>query len=105
MFIYHNVEHLFQLIQAKMTNMYTYLNMSRSYLYNIARAVDNGIISNKVGLNISGDYFPIHIKILTFCENIDVYPLQDCASLALYLAEACTKVTLDCIQILGMLIY
>ena len=39
----------FQLLQAKMADMYTTLNACRSYLYTTARAVDNKIVSNKVG--------------------------------------------------------
>ena len=31
-----------------MADMYTQLSVSRSYLYNIARAADKGIVSNKV---------------------------------------------------------
>ena len=38
-----------QLIQGKMAEMYTTLNCSRSYLYNVARALDDGQIVAKVG--------------------------------------------------------
>ena len=38
----------FQLIQAKLADMYTKLNASRSYVYSVARACDNGHISNRV---------------------------------------------------------
>ncbi|VDK45389.1 unnamed protein product [Anisakis simplex] len=62
----------FQLIQAKMADMYTTLNACRSYLYNVARATDEGHLTNK-----------------------------DCAGVILYLAEHATKMCLDAIQILG----
>lgn len=62
----------FQLLQGKMADMYTTLNSCRSYLYAVARACDNGIVSSK-----------------------------DCAGVILYLAEKATQVALDSIQILG----
>lgn len=52
--------------------MYTTLNASRSYLYMVAKAADKGNVSNK-----------------------------DCAGVILYVAEKCTQVCLDAIQILG----
>ncbi|VDN27275.1 unnamed protein product [Cylicostephanus goldi] len=60
------------LIQGKMADMYTTLNACRSYLYTVAKAADAGHCSNK-----------------------------DCAGVILYLAEKCTQVCLDAIQILG----
>jgi len=62
----------FQLIQAKMANMHATLSACRSYLYSVARAADNGHVSSK-----------------------------DCASVIFYLADKCTKMALDTIQILG----
>jgi len=62
----------FQMIQAKMADMYTRLNVSRCYLYDVARAVDKGHVSPK-----------------------------DCAAVVLYTAEMATKCALDAIQILG----
>ncbi|CAF2840218.1 unnamed protein product [Rotaria sp. Silwood2] len=62
----------YQLIQAKMADMYTTLNACRSYLYTTAKAVDKNIISNK-----------------------------DCAGVILYCAEKATQLCLDGIQILG----
>ncbi|XP_059614575.1 isovaleryl-CoA dehydrogenase, mitochondrial-like [Phlebotomus argentipes] len=62
----------FQLIQAKMADMYTLLVASRCYLYSVARAVDAGTANAK-----------------------------DCAGVILYTAENATKLGLDCIQILG----
>ena len=40
----------FQMIQAKMADMYTVLNASRSYTYNVARALDLGQILPNVRL-------------------------------------------------------
>uniref|UniRef100_A0A0B7AWP4 Isovaleryl-CoA dehydrogenase, mitochondrial n=1 Tax=Arion vulgaris TaxID=1028688 RepID=A0A0B7AWP4_9EUPU len=62
----------FQFIQGKMADMYTVLNASRSYAYNVARALDKG----------------------------HRHP-NDCAAVILYTAEAATKMALDAIQILG----
>lgn len=62
----------FQLIQAKMANIYTTLNASRSYLYTVARACDAGQVDRK-----------------------------DTASVILYTAENATQCALDTIQILG----
>ncbi|XP_074647381.1 isovaleryl-CoA dehydrogenase, mitochondrial-like isoform X1 [Tubulanus polymorphus] len=62
----------FQMIQAKMADMYTMLNVCRSYTYNVARALDRG----------------------------ERQPM-DCAGVILYTAEAATKMALDAIQILG----
>ena len=38
------------MVQAKLAEMYVRLNASRSYLYNVARALDNGHLVSKVGL-------------------------------------------------------
>ncbi|XP_060081408.1 isovaleryl-CoA dehydrogenase, mitochondrial-like [Ylistrum balloti] len=62
----------FQMIQAKLADMYTTLNASRSYTYNVARALDRG----------------------------ERHP-NDCAAVILYTAEAATKMALEAIQILG----
>lgn len=62
----------FQLIQGKMADMYTTLSACRSYLYNVARACDQGVVSAK-----------------------------DCAGVILYCAEKGTQMGLDAIQILG----
>ncbi|MDP3704278.1 MAG: isovaleryl-CoA dehydrogenase [Legionellaceae bacterium] len=62
----------FQLIQAKLADMYTELNASRSYLYAVARACDDGIVSRK-----------------------------DAASVILYTAEKATQMALQAIQTLG----
>ncbi len=62
----------FQLIQAKMADMYTALNACRAYVYAVARACDQGRTSRK-----------------------------DAAGAILYAAEAATRMALDAIQILG----
>ncbi|CAG8610754.1 475_t:CDS:10 [Ambispora gerdemannii] len=62
----------FQLIQGKLADMYTKLNASRAYVYSVARACDNGHVSNR-----------------------------DCAGVILYAAERATEVALDAIQCLG----
>ncbi|KAL7296984.1 hypothetical protein TKK_0009419 [Trichogramma kaykai] len=62
----------FQMIQAKIADMYTRLSASRSYLYSVARACDDGRVNSK-----------------------------DCAAVILYAAEKATKCALEAIQILG----
>jgi isovaleryl-CoA dehydrogenase len=62
----------FQLMQGKIADMYTTMNASRSYLYNVARAADQGNVSR-----------------------------EDCAGVILYCAEAATQVALQAIQTLG----
>jgi len=62
----------FQLLQGKMADMLTAMNTSRTYVYSVARALDNGSLDSK-----------------------------DCAAAILYSAECATKVALDAIQILG----
>ncbi|RKP23953.1 acyl-CoA dehydrogenase/oxidase [Syncephalis pseudoplumigaleata] len=65
----------FQLLQGKLADMYTKLSASRAYTYAVARACDNGHISNKAS--------------------------TDCAGAILYAAERATEVALDAIQCLG----
>lgn len=62
----------FELMQAKLADMYTKLNASRAYVYAVGRACDSGQVSNK-----------------------------DCAGAILYAAERATEVALDAIQCLG----
>ncbi|WP_077531393.1 isovaleryl-CoA dehydrogenase [Vreelandella utahensis] len=62
----------FQLIQAKVADMYTELNVCRSYLYTVAAACDRGDTSRK-----------------------------DAAGAILYCSEKATKMALEAIQILG----
>lgn len=62
----------FQFIQGKLADMYTDLSASRAYLYAVARACDNGLVSR-----------------------------QDAAGVILYTAEKATQMALQAIQILG----
>ncbi|MBR0682840.1 isovaleryl-CoA dehydrogenase [Roseomonas eburnea] len=62
----------FQLIQAKLADMYTTLSACRAYVYAVARACDQGRTTRK-----------------------------DAAGAILFAAEAATKASLDAIQILG----
>lgn len=62
----------FQLIQAKLADMYVALTSSRSYLYTVARSADNGSINRK-----------------------------DSAGVILYTAEKATWMALEAIQCLG----
>ncbi|KAI9224431.1 acyl-CoA dehydrogenase/oxidase [Blastocladiella britannica] len=62
----------YQLVQGKLADMETKMSASRAYVYAVARACDNGHVSNK-----------------------------DCAGVILYSAERATEVALDAIQLLG----
>lgn len=62
----------FQLIQAKLADMYTTLNACRAYVYAVAEACDRGNTTRK-----------------------------DAAGAILYAAEAATRLALDAIQLLG----
>lgn len=62
----------FQLIQAKLADMYTHMNAARAYVYTVAKACDQGRVTRK-----------------------------DAAGAILFAAEAATRLSLDAIQILG----
>lgn len=62
----------FQLIQAKVADMYTQLNAARAYLYQVARMCDAGTVTNR-----------------------------DAAAVILFAAENATQMALQAIQILG----
>ncbi len=62
----------FQFIQGKIADMYTSLNVARSYIYTIAKACNTGTVSQK-----------------------------DSASAILYSSESATQMALDAIQCLG----
>ncbi|MGC1182675.1 isovaleryl-CoA dehydrogenase [Legionella sp.] len=62
----------FQFIQGKLADMYTDLSASKAYLYTIAKACDQGLVSRK-----------------------------DAAGVILYTAEKATQMALQAIQILG----
>lgn len=66
----------FQLIQAKIADMYTALMTSRAYLYGLARALDEGFLTGKAAR-------------------------KDCAAAILYAAEQATKMAAEAIQIMG----
>ncbi|KAA3671404.1 isovaleryl-CoA dehydrogenase [Paragonimus westermani] len=69
------------MIQAKMADMYTRLQVSRTYTYAVARLIDH--LDQQVPEQKAGS------------TN------TECASVILHNAEAATKVALDAIQILG----
>ena len=62
----------FQLIQAKLADMYVSMSAARSYLYSTARLTSAGTLSSK-----------------------------DCSGAVLYVSELSTKIALEAIQILG----
>lgn len=62
----------FQLVQAKLADMYTQMNAARAYVYTVAKACDKGCVTRK-----------------------------DAAGAILFAAEAATRLSLDAIQILG----
>jgi isovaleryl-CoA dehydrogenase len=62
----------FQLVQAKLADMYTRMNAARSYVYTVAKACDKGQVTRK-----------------------------DAAGAILFAAEAATQMALDTIQLLG----
>ncbi len=62
----------FQLIQAKLADMYVQMNAARAYVYTVAKACDRGETTRK-----------------------------DAAGAILYAAETATRIALDAIQILG----
>lgn len=76
MFAFYDSHKRFVLFQAKLADMYTSLNASRCYTYNVARACVAGHINSK-----------------------------DCAAVILHSAENATKAALDAIQILGNSFY
>ena len=73
-FIFSLYIYLFIYFQGKIADMYTTLSACRSYLYNVAKACDNGSVNRK-----------------------------DCAGVILYLAEKATQIALDAVQCLGKL--
>lgn len=62
----------FQLVQAKLADMYTRMNAARAYVYTVAKACDKGQVTRK-----------------------------DAAGAILFAAEAATQTALDTIQLLG----
>lgn len=82
----------FQLIQGKMADMYVRLSACRSYVYNVARAIDS--MKRKSGSGVREFYSDSGKKRTTPFT-------KDCAGVILYVAENATQVALDAIQILG----
>eukprot|EP00761_Pharyngomonas_kirbyi_P012740 gb/GECH01012767.1/.p1 GENE.gb/GECH01012767.1/~~gb/GECH01012767.1/.p1 ORF type:complete len:435 (+),score=107.14 gb/GECH01012767.1/:1-1305(+) len=70
----------FQLVQGKLSDMYTKLSATRSYVYNVARSCDS-------------------LKDQTSKTTHMVR--KDCAGVILYAAERATEVALDAIQLFG----
>uniref|UniRef100_T1J989 Isovaleryl-CoA dehydrogenase, mitochondrial n=1 Tax=Strigamia maritima TaxID=126957 RepID=T1J989_STRMM len=62
----------FQMMQAKIADMYTKMSASRSYLYTVARAADKGHFNNR-----------------------------DCAGVILYCSERAVEIALEAIQCMG----
>lgn len=94
-----------QLMQGKMADMYTRLMACRQYVYNVAKACDEGHCTAKVRAcpkGGSGQVAGTHSlggpgrALLTW----DLLP-QDCAGVILYSAECATQVALDGIQCFG----
>ena len=79
------------ILPGKIADMYTKLNASRSYVYAVARACDQGRISRKVS-----EHQPIRIA----RSNPDTYG-KDCAGAILYSTEKAVEVALEAMQCLG----
>lgn len=90
-------------MQGKMADMYTRLMACRQYVYNVAKACDEGHCTPKVRTGGRGEGMmagpaleglrqdPAHLE----------PPPQDCAGVILYAAECATQVALDGIQCFG----
>lgn len=96
-----------QLMQGKMADMYTRLMACRQYVYNVAKACDEGHIVAKVSASSGGRRGGLvgHLRGRGQCvcqapAEQSLVP-QDCAGVILYAAECATQVALDGIQCLG----
>lgn len=99
-----------QLMQGKMADMYTRLMACRQYVYNVAKACDEGHITAKVRACSVGRkrrrwgqwviYWGEHLCACQDPAEQSFIP-QDCAGVILYTAECATQVALDGIQCLG----
>ena len=96
-------------MQGKMADMYTRLMACRQYVYNVAKACDEGHIVAKVRAS-SGErrgglvgHLRGQGRGLCVCQDPAEQSLipQDCAGVILYAAECATQVALDGIQCLG----
>lgn len=96
-----------QLMQGKMADMYTRLMACRQYVYNVAKACDEGHIIGKVRTNPGGRRGRLVVIYRDRCLYLCLDPAelslvpQDCAGVILYTAECATQVALDGIQCLG----
>ena len=94
-------------MQGKMADMYTRLMACRQYVYNVAKACDEGHCTAKVRAGPRGwrtpgqgrSWAPSMRSWLTLLTR-SLRP-QDCAGVILYSAECATQVALDGIQCLG----
>lgn len=71
--------------------MYTRLNASRSYVYAVARACDQGRISRKVRSDTRGSLSELNVTLI----------LKDCAGAILYSTEKAVEVASEAMQCLG----
>lgn len=74
----------FQLVQGKMADMYVNLNVCRSYVYSVARAIDESRKQSNTVLRKGTSNFT-----------------KDCAGVILFCAEKATQSCLDAVQLLG----
>ena len=79
-------------LPGKIADMYTKLNASRSYVYAVARACDQGRISRKVSVDPCGS---VEAK-----ESPGTY-CKDCAGAILYSTEKAVEVASEAMQCLG----
>lgn len=80
----------FQLVQAKLADMYTKYRASSAYTYSTAAAIDNDYSSSPFPAPPTSSSAP-YVTIRT----------EDCAGAILYAAERATECGLDAVQLLG----
>lgn len=85
----------FQIMQAKMADMYMKLQSSRAFLYSLARNADEGVFCNTVTLFT---FFFFNFLFFLFLVNLTD---QDCASVFTMVAEHGVSVADEAIQTLG----
>lgn len=88
-----------------MADMYTRLMASRQYVYNVAKACDEGHCITKVRASLGEGSGPAAgtCCLHGLCRALltRAFLPQDCAGVILYAAECATQVALDGIQCLG----
>ena len=77
---------------GKIADMYTKLNASRSYVYAVAKACDEGKVSRRVRASFIVTVFA--------CGSL-LCSSQDCAGAILYSSDRAVEVALDAMQCLG----